>query len=133
MAVGSVHYFSLWLINGGEPTVRSFGGTVPDWAFQFVSKLPLYHEEPDYILVHAGLKPGVPLQEQTEKDLLWVRDEFIHGYIGKTVVFGHTPVRLLHDKWEPWFGDSKIGIDTGAVFGGCLTVLDLDTFETWTA
>lgn len=123
-----------WHRNGGMATVQSFGGEFPpDEVIDWLESLPLYHEEPDRILVHAGLLPGVPLSEQHERDMLWIRDEFHMGYRGKPVYFGHTPTWHLHGKWEPWFGQDKIGIDTGAAYGGLLTVLDIDTRQTWTA
>lgn len=130
-AVKDPGQLTLWLYNRGDMTLKNFGGYIPDWAIGFVESLPLYHEEPDYILVHAGLRPNVPLEQQTPRDLLWIREPFFNEYTGKPVVFGHTPTKLLHGKWEPWFGDSKIGIDTGIAYGGVLTLMDLDTKETW--
>ena len=58
----------------------------------FESLLP-YYETENYIFVHAGLRPGLPLHEQTMHDLLWVRQEFIDSDydFGKRVIFGHTP------------------------------------------
>ena len=70
-----------------------------------------------YIFVHGGLKPGVPLAEQVEDDLLWIRGEFITSKedFGRRVIFGHTPFN------QPLLMPNKIGIDTGAVYGNCLT------------
>lgn len=122
-----------WVSQGGDTTVRDYNGMPPDSVLAWFENLPLYHEEPDCILVHAGLRPGVPLSQQNAEDMVWIRKEFHEGYRGKTVVFGHTPTRLLHGKWEPWYGVDKIGIDTGAVWGGCLTLFDLDSHERWAA
>lgn len=123
--------------NGGHMTLAAFGGHIPRRILRWVKQRPMHHEEPDCILVHAGLRPGVPLWEQHPHDLLWIRNEFHYGYRGKLVIFGHTPTNLLHRKLTPWYGVDKIGIDTGACFehlyGGCLTLFDLDTHETWTA
>jgi serine/threonine protein phosphatase 1 len=74
-----------------------------------------------HLFVHAGLRPGIPLSGQLPEDLLWIRDEFIDSDwdFGKTVVFGHTPFR------KPLFQRNKIGIDTGMVYGGRLTCIEL--------
>jgi len=119
----------IYLINGGDATLLSYGlspspwdtPTLPDDHMAFFTDLLTFYETPDYIFVHAGLRPGISLSEQSRHDLLWVRDEFIRSSydFGKTVVFGHTPLR------EPMLGENKIGIDTGAVYGGPLTCVEL--------
>lgn len=125
----------LWMHNGGYTTLMEFGGEIPHEWVEFVLSLPKQHEEPDCILVHAGLFPGLPLEEQSDSDKLWIRGPFLANYRGKRVIFGHTPTRHLRPdkRWEPWYGEDKLGIDTGAAFGGVLTLLDIDTNETWTA
>lgn len=125
----------LWLYNGGYTTLEEFGGVVPERWVRFLEQLPTHHEEPDCIMVHAGLYPGLPLDEQTEQIKLWIREPFLSQYRGKLVYFGHTPTALLYRKkvWKPWRGKDKVGIDTGAVYGGVLTLLDIDTHQTWTA
>lgn len=125
-----------WLTQGGDTTLRDYGGFPPADVVAWLRSLDLYHEEPDCILVHAGLMPGIPLQEQDPHDLLWIRKVFHNGYRGKRVIFGHTPTWLLHgarNNFDIWRGPDKIGIDTGAAYGGPLTLLDLDSGETWTA
>jgi len=120
----------LFLFNGGLSTIRDYWGD--DWEEggqlvlpadhrRFFEELRLYYETPDYIFVHGGLKPGVPLEEQVEEDLLWVRGEFIASMddFGKKVIFGHTPFR------QPLVMPNKIGIDTGVVYGNLLTCLKL--------
>lgn len=87
-------------------------------------------EQDDYIFVHAGVDPKIPLQQNTTKNLLWIRDEFHRNYKGnQTVVFGHTPTPRLHrnrENHEIYFGKNRIiGIDGGAVFGGQLNCLEL--------
>jgi len=122
----------LFLRNGGQSTLASYGmlgksangivGKLPDTHLQFLKSLPLYFETEDYIFVHAGLRPGISLKQQDPCDLLWIRDEFIFSTVdfGKIVVFGHTPFR------EPFFQmHNKIGIDTGAVYWGKLTCIEL--------
>lgn len=121
---------NLYFNNGGRNTLRSYGidpdGPVRDADFpgdhlRFFRTLLLYYETGDYLFVHAGLRPGIPPDRQNRKDLIWIRDEFlfVDGDLEKTVVFGHTPIRRPYEKGR------RIGIDTGAVFGGPLTCLEL--------
>jgi serine/threonine protein phosphatase 1 len=75
-----------------------------------------------YFLCHAGVRPGVPFERQVEKDLLWIRDEFLNSRIdfGKIIVHGHTPVE------EPEVLPNRINIDTGAFATGRLTCVVLE-------
>jgi len=124
----------LFLFNGGLSTLREYWGDhwdrsgqliLPPEHERFYRDLKLYYETPDYIFVHGGLKPGVPLAEQQEEDLLWIRGEFIASMedFGRLVIFGHTPFR------RPLLMPNKIGIDTGAVYGNFLTCLKLPVKE----
>ena len=72
--------------------------------------------------MHAGVRPGIPLQDQQEQDLLWIRDEFIRDGSdhGKVVVHGHS----VTDR--PDVQRNRIGIDTGAYATGRLTCLVLE-------
>lgn len=119
-----------FLANGGESTIASYGFVktdegmkvnVPDSHMQFFKSLLPYYETNDYIFVHAGLKPDIPLEKQEVEDLIWIRHEFIRSPcdFGKTVVFGHTPLA------RPLIDSNKIGIDTGAAYGGKLTCVQL--------
>jgi serine/threonine protein phosphatase 1 len=75
----------------------------------------------DFFFVHAGVRPGVPLTEQNEADMLWIRNEFLESgeNFGKFIVHGHTPVR------EPDIRPNRINIDTGAYATGNLTLLTI--------
>jgi len=75
----------------------------------------------DFFFVHAGVRPGIPLKEQRESDLLWIRNEFLDSdeNFGKYIVHGHTPVR------EPDIRPNRINIDTGAYATGNLTLLTI--------
>ncbi|MBI1393620.1 MAG: serine/threonine protein phosphatase [Alphaproteobacteria bacterium] len=130
-----------WLDWGGEATLESYGvdldprrtaadmgaelrGKVPAAHLTFLRNLAITHEEGDYFFVHAGVRPGTPLNEQTEEDLLWIREEF-HAAAAdqrpdKTVVHGHHPTRRPVDNG--W----RIGVDTGAVWTGILTAVVID-------
>ncbi|MFH1057219.1 MAG: metallophosphoesterase family protein [Pseudomonadota bacterium] len=121
----------IFLHNGGLETLASYGlgpddlGRVPAAHLDFLRGLGLFYETDAYVFVHAGLRPGLPLDRQHERDLLWIRDEFYnqdHG-LGKTVVFGHTPFG------QPLVRPGLIGIDTGAVYGNHLTCLLLPETE----
>jgi len=120
----------LYLGNGGVTTLASYGFnskgkgrdlSFPDDHRQFYSELSLYYETEAYIFAHAGLRPATPLTEQGPEDLLWIRQDFISSAydFGKTVVFGHTPL------FKPLIEPNKIGIDTGAFYGGKLTCIEL--------
>jgi serine/threonine protein phosphatase 1 len=76
----------------------------------------------DFYFVHAGVKPGVALDQQAEKNLLWIRDDFLRSEddFGKYVVHGHTPVRELDIR------SNRANIDTGAFVTGCLTCLVIE-------
>ena len=118
---------ALFLYNGGTATLESYGGLrrIPATHLAFLDRLRPYDETEDYLFVHAGIRPAIPLQEQDESDLLWIREEF-YAYPGrfpKTVVFGHTPMR------EVLMEDDRIGIDTACVYGNKLTCLILPSRE----
>ena len=118
-----------FLANGGHATLKSYGmdihsaenNRIPNEHIGFFDKLRLCHETDQYIFVHAGLKSNIPLEDQDQWDMLWIRDEFIYSDFdfGKRVIFGHTPFR------QPLVLDNKIGIDTGAVYGNKLTCVEL--------
>jgi serine/threonine protein phosphatase 1 len=129
-----------WLLNGGEATMLSYGvdterlASVPPeiWRKAFAEALPEAHLRffkslkisvsfGDYLFVHAGVRPGVPLGAQSEADLIWIRAPFLDhaGPFDKIVVHGHTPGK------DPVTRPNRIGIDTGAVFTGRLTALRL--------
>lgn len=76
----------------------------------------------DYFFCHAGVRPGIPLDEQRERDLLWIRDEFLrcNAPFGKVVVHGHSPVERAE------FRANRINIDTAAYLTGRLTCLVLE-------
>jgi serine/threonine protein phosphatase 1 len=98
---------------------------VPAGHRAFLRDLRLYYETPDFIMVHAGLRNGVPLEKQTADDLVWIREEFIYSEqdFGKRVIFGHTPFV------RPLVLPNKIGIDTGAVYGNALTCVIIPDLE----
>ena len=121
-----------FIYNGGGTTLRSYGvesydplSLSPEHR-RFFESLKMYYLTPDYLFVHAGIRPTVPLEAQRDHDLLWIREEFIYAThdLDQLIVFGHTPFKepkVLPTKSRP----DKIGIDTGAVYGHQLTCLQL--------
>ena len=132
-----------WAGFGGLETLYSYGITdaptlsKPDQFFKaadlFFERLPADHLRffkglptsltlGDYYFCHAGVKPGVPLERQSEDDLLWIREEFLDSPadFGKVVVHGHTP------EPEPVLKPNRIGVDTGAYMTGVLTCVVLE-------
>lgn len=91
---------------------------VPPNHLTFLQNLPLTHSVGQLLFVHAGLRPSVPLTQQTEDDLVWIREPFLsdprdHGAL---VVHGHTPVDT------PEHHGNRLALDTGAGYGRALTV-----------
>jgi serine/threonine protein phosphatase 1 len=114
----------LHMLNGGDATLESYGGdfaNIPPEHLAFFRNLRMYYETPDYLFVHAGIRPNLPLGAQKPEDLVWIRQEFIRfiGQYPKPVIFGHTPLRRVLNQPD------RIGIDTGCVYGGKLTCMKL--------
>jgi serine/threonine protein phosphatase 1 len=97
-------------------------GKVPPTHLDFLRHMKLSHEEGDYLFVHAGLRPGVKLDEQIGQDMMWIRDEFLHSDadFGRVVVHGHTIAET------PQVKPNRIGVDTGAYATGVLTCVVLE-------
>ncbi|MFN3401948.1 MAG: metallophosphoesterase family protein, partial [Ferrovibrio sp.] len=131
---------SLWLSNGGDATLASYKVKVPasfdDLLFtqrallgamprhhkQFLASLPEQVQYGDYLFVHAGIKPGLPLDRQSREQMIWIRDVFLNSEVdhGLIVVHGHT---IVHEvEWR----SNRIGVDTGAYTTGRLTALVLE-------
>ncbi len=116
--------------NGLQATLDSYRRAVERIAdapahVDFFKALPLSHETEKYIFVHAGLRPGRSLAEQDPEDLVWIREPFLNSDydFGRTVVFGHTPMD------RPRVASGRLGLDTGAVYGGPLTAAILPAGE----
>jgi serine/threonine protein phosphatase 1 len=131
-----------WMEFGGGETLASYGVSRPasrndvdGWAaaqqafcqvfpprhWAFFNALELSATYGDYLFVHAGVRPGVALDQQDPEDLMWIRGDFLsrpHG-LGHVVVHGHTP------EEEPFIGPDRINIDTGAYATGVLTAVRL--------
>jgi serine/threonine protein phosphatase 1 len=88
----------------------------------FLNKLRPSFTCGDFYFAHAGVRAGIPLEKQSEHDLLWIREDFLlhEGFFEKIVIHGHTPVH------EPQVMPNRINIDTGAYATGRLTCLVLE-------
>ena len=95
---------------------------MPDSHRRFIEGLALSFTCGDFFFVHAGVRPGISLQGQSQQDLLWIRDDFLlhEEDFGMVVVHGHTPI------YEPDIRSNRINIDTGAYATGRLTCLVLE-------
>ena len=123
-----------WLHSGGEQALASWridpasprsgwSASIPPPHRAFLEGLAMHHRAGGYLFVHAGLKPGVPLERQSPDDLLRIRRSFLESNadFGAVVVHGHTPVRH-----GPEVRRNRINLDTGAVFGRELTCAVLE-------
>jgi serine/threonine protein phosphatase 1 len=120
-----------WLDNGGAATLESYGAdprdtrswdAVPREDLDYLGTLRPSLELGGYFFAHAGVRPEVPLDQQDLMDLAWIREPFLSWRkpLPAVVVHGHTPAQ------EPEVLQHRIGIDTGAVFGGPLTCAVLE-------
>jgi serine/threonine protein phosphatase 1 len=101
---------------------RALRNQLPARHLAFLHRLAWSYVEGDYLFVHAGIRPGVPLNQQDPTDLIWIRDAFLSSSVdhGKVVVHGHS----ITDEVE--MRANRIGIDTGAYFSGRLSCLVLE-------
>ena len=129
---------------GGAATLASFGvdvadpariqdihseaiRKVPAAALTFLRDLPTYHTSQQVIFVHAGIRPGIPLMDQSEDDLLWIRTGFLDDLRdhGALIVHGHTAIRTATHH------GNRVNIDSSAAYGGPLTAVAIEGQEVW--
>ncbi|MEA2904172.1 MAG: serine/threonine protein phosphatase 1 [Alphaproteobacteria bacterium] len=105
-----------------EEAAQALQAAVPSAHFEFLGALKTSLTVGRYFLCHAGIRPGVPLERQSEQDLLSIRHEFLGSKsdFGKIVVHGHTPTEM------PEVLANRINIDTGAFMTGRLTCAVLE-------
>ncbi|GAA4106697.1 metallophosphoesterase family protein [Aminobacter aganoensis] len=134
----------LFARHGGKETARSYGvglnmsdaqslmqghaqlvAAVPDSHLRFLRALPYSASFGDFFFCHAGIRPGIPLDQQDPQDLIWIRNQFLNhpGLHPKVVVHGHTP------QAEPEVLANRVNIDTGVFYSGALTALVIDGAE----
>jgi serine/threonine protein phosphatase 1 len=105
-----------------KQTAETFAEALPASHLHFFQTLELSLEIGGYLFVHAGVRPGVALENQSERDMLWIREPFLSDSapLPRVVVHGHTPAEAVYADAR------RIGIDTGAYATGVLTVLRLE-------
>lgn len=143
---GESELLSSWLRFGGRETLASYGldskevaglqggdlsqclrEAIPASHRAFLASFADSISFGDYLFVHAGIRPGIDLAEQSQSDLRWIRDAFLydstdHGFV---VVHGHTISNVVD------VAENRIGVDTGAFCTGVLTALAIDGRKRW--
>lgn len=121
---------------GGAATLESYGvrapadrpvaqvqaeavQAVPPAHRAFIGARPAMFDRGGVLFVHAGIRPGVPLDQQTETDLIWIREPFLShsGAHPRLIVHGHTAVDAAEHR------GNRVNIDSGAAYGGPLTAI----------
>jgi serine/threonine protein phosphatase 1 len=122
-----------WLYSGGHPTLVSYQHQIPQEHVDWMKQLPLYLDLGDIWLVHAGLDPRLPLDQQSAEQFCWIRDRFhchpVPYFVDKLIITGHT-ITFTFPGVEPGqlaCGAGWLDIDTGAYHpqSGWLTALDI--------
>jgi serine/threonine protein phosphatase 1 len=93
----------------------------------WISALPTSHRIGDYLFTHAGIQPGIPLEDQNDSDLLWIRGPFLRSkaWHGAVVVHGHSEDDTVFQR------ANRIGIDTAAYRTGRLTAIGIEKADQW--
>lgn len=106
---------------------RAAREVVPQAHLDFIEGLPTWHQEAEMLFVHAGIRPGVPMEEQEEEDLIWIRAGFLdyQGDFGRLVVHGHTALEY------PWHFGNRVDLDGGAGYGRPLCPAMFDAGRIW--
>jgi serine/threonine protein phosphatase 1 len=113
-------------VTGHRPNLRELRGrliaAMPPSHLLFIQRMRTSHQSGRYFFAHAGARPGVPLDQQEPRDLLWIRDGFVDGEhaFEKVVVHAHTQVE------KPYLGQFRINLDTAAYISGRLSCLVID-------
>lgn len=127
---------------GGAATLESYGvknaadrplapvhaeavAAVPEAHLKFLESLPIYYQRGEVIYVHAGIRPGIPIAQQAEDDLVWIRKGFLEDTrdFGALIVHGHTALDA------PMHYGNRVNIDSSAAYGGPLTAVVLEGRE----
>ena len=114
-----------FLANGGDKTIASLRTPAAfQRAQEWMRGLPTKHEDELRYYVHAGVRPGISLDEQTDETKLWIRDAFLRhtGPFPKYVVHGHSPtIKLDPQQTTSDVRDNRCNVDTGAGMNGFLS------------
>ena len=116
------------LLDLGEPAaLAAIKAAIPAEHQAFLASFADTFRFGDYLFVHAGIRPGLDVAAQEQKDLRWIRHPFLddhtdHGFV---VVHGHTISEVVEER------TNRIGIDTGAYRSGVLTAMAVEGVERW--
>ncbi len=117
-----------WIMNSSAADIRSrLRMAVPPSHHDFLAGMADSFRFGDYLFVHAGIRPGVPIEDQSDRDLRWIREGFLDDRTdhGVMVVHGHTIVSAPEEH------PNRIALDTGAYRSGVLTAIGLEGEERW--
>jgi serine/threonine protein phosphatase 1 len=137
----SIELYQGWLYSGGHATVESYDSKIPQEHIDWMKSLPLYLDLGDYWLVHAGVNPNLPLQQQGADQFCWIREDF-HGsnqafFQDKLIITGHTITFTLPGVQPGQIAAGKgwLDIETGAYHhnSGWMTALDLNQQKVYQA
>lgn len=105
-----------------ERLAHQLASSLPKEHFHFLESLEPFYSCGDFFFVHAGIRPDIPIDEQAEEDLFWIREEFLayEQPFEYFIVHGHTPVEAIDLR------SNRINIDTGAFATGCLTCVVIE-------
>ena len=100
---------------------------VPQSHRDFLASRPTWLQRGDVVFVHAGIRPGIPMPQQKETDLVWIRASFLedrrdHGFL---IVHGHTALDV------PTHYGNRVNIDSSAAYGGPLTTVVIEGRDVW--
>ncbi|WP_039018514.1 metallophosphoesterase [Halocynthiibacter namhaensis] len=127
---------------GGRETLTSYGVDINTPAVEmlaqarmlipvdhvdFLSAMPNYYHRGNLFFAHAGIKPGIELDQQNEDDLIWIRGEFHNSHVdhGALIIHGHTPIDAVTH-----YGN-RINIDTGAGWGKDVSTIVIEDHDAW--
>ena len=136
----------MWIEQGGLEALASWGvpltllheadieaiidaarAIVPEAHRRWIARLPISYRIGDYLFVHAGVRPGIPLERQLARDTIWIREPFLHSRLrhGAYVIHGHS----ISEEVEQH--PNRTGIDTGAYASGRLSAIGLEGQDRW--
>ena len=137
----SIELYQGWLYSGGHATVASYDNKIPQEHIDWIKSLPLYLDLGNFWLVHAGVDPNIPLQQQSADQFCWIREAFHSSdrafFSDKLIVTGHTITFTLPgvQPGQIAAGRGWLNIETGAYHhnSGWMTALDLNQQKVYQA
>ena len=117
-----------YAVEGAGRLISQFREMVNPQLVEWLRGLPIYYMHGDYLFVHAGIRPRITLEDQTEQDMLWIRQPFLQSRARHPwkIIHGHSEFDEVQNM------SNRVGIDTGAYRTGVLTALGLEDEHCWT-